>query len=266
VLFRSNSTWQESGKSIFVMLNATANQNYISNKTTIAFSDTLLTNGILLQRGAQLSSPVNLNDNYAVRSMITYSLPVSKIKCNLSINGGVNYLYSPALINQIINYSTTWNYNAGIVVSSNISEKIDFTVSYTSNYNDVKNSIQQTANNNYYIGLTALKLTIMPWKGFLIGSDFTHYQFQGLSGQFNQQIPLWGGTIGYKLLKNRAAEFKISVFDLLTRNNSITRNVTETYVEDLQNSVLKKYLLFTFTYNLKKFGSKQEVKKPEDNK
>ena len=266
IVYRFNSTWQESGKSIFVMLNATANQNYISNKTTIAFSDTLLTNGILLQRGAQLSSPVNLNDNYAVRSMITYSLPVSKIKCNLSINGGVNYLYSPALINQIINYSTTWNYNAGIVVSSNISEKIDFTISYTSNYNDVKNSIQQTANNNYYIGLNALKLTIMPWKGFLIGSDFTHYQFQGLSGQFNQQIPLWGGTIGYKLLKNRAAEFKISVFDLLTRNNSITRNVTETYVEDLQKSVLKKYLLFTFTYNLKKFGSKQEVKKPEDNK
>jgi hypothetical protein len=190
--------------------------------------------------------------------MITYSLPVSKIKCNLSVNSGVNYLYSPALINQTINYSTTWNYNAGLVLSSNISEKIDFSVSYTSNYNDVKNSIQQTANNNYYIGLTALKLTLMPWKGLLIGSDFTHYQFQGLSGQFNQQIPLWGANIGYKFLKNRAAEFKISVFDLLTRNNSITRNVTETYVEDLQNSVLKKYLLFTFTYNLKKFGEKDQ--------
>jgi hypothetical protein len=76
------------------------------------------------------------------------------------------------------------------------------------------------------------------------------------------------GQAGMDTLRlwSSAAEFKISVFDLLTRNNSITRNVTETYVEDVQNSVLKKYLLFTFTYNLKKFGSKQEVKKPEDNK
>lgn len=260
IVYRFNSTWPESGKSLFVLINGTANQNYITNKTTIAFKDTLLTNGVFLQRGAQLSSPVNLNDNYAVRSMITYSLPLSKIKCNISINSGVNYLYSPALINQTINYSTTWNYNAGLVLSSNISEKIDFSVSYTSNYNDVKNSIQQSANNNYYIGLTALKLTIMHWKGLLIGSDFTHYQFQGLSGQFNQQIPLWGGSIGYKFLKNRAAEFKISVFDLLTRNNSITRNVTESYVEDLQNSALRKYILFTFTYNLKKFGEKEQKK------
>jgi hypothetical protein len=260
MVYRFNSTWPESGKSLFVMFNATANQNYITNKTTIAFSDTLLENGILLQRGAQLSSPVNLNDNYAVRSMITYSLPVTKIKCNVSINGGVNFLHSPALINQTINYSTTLNYNAGIVVSSNISEKIDFTVSYNSNYNDVKNSIQQTMNNNYYIGLTAVKLNIMPWKGLVLGSDFTHYLFKGLSGQFNQDIPLWGGNIGYKFLKNREAEFKLSVFDLLSRNNSITRNVTENYVEDLQNSVLRKYVLLTFTYNIKKFGTNNQKK------
>jgi len=260
MIYRFNSTWPESGKSLFVMLNATANQNYITNKTTIAFSDTLLENGILLQRGAQLSSPVNLNDNYAVRSMITYSLPVTKIKCNVSVNGGVNFLHSPALINQTINYSTTLNYNAGIVLSSNISEKIDFTVSYNSNYNDVKNSIQQTMNNNYYIGLTAVKLNIMPWKGLVLGSDFTHYLFKGLSGQFNQDIPLWGGNIGYKFLKNREAEFKLSVFDLLSRNNSITRNVTENYVEDLQNSVLRKYVLLTFTYNIKKFGTNNQKK------
>lgn len=266
LVYRFNATWPESGKSLFVMMNATANQNYIANKTTIAFNDTLLNNGVFLQRGAQLTLPVNLNDNYAVRSMITYSLPLAKIKCNFSLNGGINYLYSPALINQLTNYATTWNYNAGLVLSSNISEKIDFTVSYTSNYNDVKNSIQQSMNNNYYIGLTAIKLNLMPWKGLLIGSDFTHYQFQGLSGGFNQQIPLWGATLGYKFLKNNAAEFKITLFDMLSRNNSITRNTTETYIEDLQNSVLKKYLLFTFTYNLRKFGTKQEDKKPEERK
>ena len=48
---------------------------------------------------------------------------------------------------------------------------------------------------------------------------------------------------------------KLSVFDLLKQNRSITRNVTETYIEDVQNQVLRQYFMLTFTYNLRNFGA-----------
>ena len=48
---------------------------------------------------------------------------------------------------------------------------------------------------------------------------------------------------------------KLSVFDLLKQNRSIYRNVTETYIEDVQNQVLQQYFMMTFTYNLRSFGA-----------
>lgn len=48
-----------------------------------------------------------------------------------------------------------------------------------------------------------------------------------------------------------------SNFDLLNNNNSIIRNVTDYYIEDLQTQVLNRYFMLTLTYNLRKFGEKK---------
>jgi hypothetical protein len=65
---------------------------------------------------------------------------------------------------------------------------------------------------------------------------------------------LWNIAIGKKFLKNQMGELKLSVFDLLKQNKSITRDVTETYVQDQTNQVLQQYFMLTFTYKLKTFG------------
>jgi hypothetical protein len=65
---------------------------------------------------------------------------------------------------------------------------------------------------------------------------------------------LWNAAIGKKFLKKQAAELKLSVFDLLKQNQSITRTVTETGIEDYQSQVLQQYFMLTFTYSLKNFG------------
>jgi hypothetical protein len=62
-------------------------------------------------------------------------------------------------------------------------------------------------------------------------------------------------SAGKKFLKNQKGELKLSVFDLLRQNRSVVRNVTETYIEDVQNQVLRQYFMLTFTYNLRNFGT-----------
>jgi hypothetical protein len=61
-------------------------------------------------------------------------------------------------------------------------------------------------------------------------------------------------AIAKKILKGQKGEIRLSVFDLLDQNQSISRNVTETYFEDVTTKVLKQYFMLTFTYNLKNFG------------
>ncbi|MEO1654336.1 MAG: hypothetical protein AAFU64_12395 [Bacteroidota bacterium] len=55
------------------------------------------------------------------------------------------------------------------------------------------------------------------------------------------------------MFKNRRGEINLSVFDLLKQNRSITRNITESYLEDVQTDVLQRYFMLTFIYNLRAF-------------
>jgi hypothetical protein len=261
---RYNRANTEKGKTIFVLLNGTASQNYIANSTFIALQDTFLSNGVLLARGSQLSKPMNLDNYYSARTMFTYGFPVKVLKSNLNLTASVNYQHSPGLINSIVNYSNSYSLNGGLILSSNISEKVDFSVGYTPNYTIVENTIQKSSNNNYYIGVANAKVNVMPWKGLVLNTEATYSSYVGLSSAFNQQFILWNAAVGYKFLKNNAAEVRLSVFDILSQNNSIARNITETYVEDVQTKILRQYFLLTFTYNFKKFGSKE--KKPEEEK
>jgi hypothetical protein len=75
-----------------------------------------------------------------------------------------------------------------------------------------------------------------------------------LTGANNTNYWLWNIAIGQKFLKNQMGELKLSVFDLLKQNRSITRNVTASYIQDVNNQVLQQYFMLTFTYKLKTFG------------
>ena len=58
-----------------------------------------------------------------------------------------------------------------------------------------------------------------------------------------------------KKFEKQQAELKLTVFDLLKQNQSITRTATDSYIQDVQNQVLRQYFMLTFTYNLKNFGT-----------
>jgi hypothetical protein len=207
---------------------------------------------MVLGRGAQISQPVNLSGNINARSFLTYGIPVKPIKSNVNLNLGLNYSKVPGLVNQLANFANTFTINGGIVIGSNISEQIDFTLSHNGNINLVKNTVLADQSSNYFINSSNLKVNIMPTKSWVINSDINYTNYQGLGGDFNQDFFLWNAGVAYKFYK-RMAEIKLSVFDLLDQNNSISRSVTETYIEDTRSNVLNRYFMLTFTYNIRKF-------------
>ena len=64
-------------------------------------------------------------------------------------------------------------------------------------------------------------------------------------------------------MKAKAADLRLSVFDIMKQNNSISRNTTETYYEDVQTNVLQRYFMLTFIYNLKYFKGAKDDSKPK---
>lgn len=240
----------------FFLVSGTATRNYIGNSTVIATSDTVVNGNVYLPSGAQLTAPVNLNGYYNARAFATYGLPLNFMKCNLNLTLGATYSRTPGLINNRLNYSNSPSGTVGVAVSSNISKKIDFLVSSNSSVTYVKNTLRRNLNSNYFNQNTRAKVYWDIWKGIVFTSELTHQLYTGLSDGYNQNYFLWNLGLAKKFLKNDAAEIKFTVFDVLNQNNSITRNITDVYTEDVETVVLNRYFMLNFTYNFRTFKKK----------
>ena len=243
------------GSSFFANIYLLQADDYIANATYIANNDSSLQNNIILYKGSQLMKPVNLDGYVSLRSFLTFAIPLKFIKSNFNINGGFTWSKIPGIVNYNNSLTNNYTYSTGAVISSNISEYVDFNVSYTSNFSVAKNSIQSQINNNYWVQSAGVQLNLLSKNGWTLQNDVTNQSYSGLSAGFNQSYWLWNAAIGKKFLKKQAGELKLSVFDLLKQNRSITRTVTESYIEDVQNQVLTQYFMLTFLYKLKNFGT-----------
>ncbi len=239
--------------SFFGMAGFTYTADYIANSVLYAVNDTVTSDGIALGAGSQLTRPVNLDGFYNFRTFANYSFPISQIKCNLNLNIGGTFSHTPGLISNNVNYANSTMANTGFALTSNISEKFDFSVSSSVSYNNISNTLQSELNSSYVNYNSKIKFQVMPYKGLVLQTDVTHQFYNGLSAGYDDSYYLWNAGVGYKFLKSNVAELRLTVYDLLDQNKSITRNTTETYYEDIESNVLQRYFLLTFTYNLKFF-------------
>ena len=253
MMVRYTYTNAKTMQSFFVFASANLTQNYVGNSTFIAAHDTLLNDAVTIRAGSQLVQPINLNGNLSANTFMTYGLPLAKIKCNLNLNAGFNYMRSPSQISNRVNLSNNYMVNGGMTLGSNISEKIDFTLSYMGNYNIVKNTLQTSSDNSYYSHTASAKVNWQFWKGFVMNTSVLNTLYTGVSQGYNQNIFLWNASLAYKFLKGENLELKMSVNDIMNQNSGISRTVNETYLEDSKSKVLKRYWMLTLTYTLKYF-------------
>ncbi len=266
IMTRYNFTNSVKGTSLFANVYISTIKDYVSNATFTASKDSALSNTVTLFKGSQISKPVNLDGYFSARSFFTFGMPLKFIKSNLNFNAGVSYAKLPGLVNNLENISNSYNYNLGAVLASNINEYVDFTLSYSANINDVKNSIRPNLNNNYFTQSAGITTNFLTKKGSFFHNDISNQTYKGLTDGFNQNYWLWNMAVGQKFLKNQKGELKLSVFDLLNQNKSITRDVTESYVQDVKNQVLQQYFMLTFTYKLKTFGKGKASNNQERNR
>lgn len=252
---RYSSTSTEKATAFFAMIAGSYSNNYIASSTYLANQDTVI-NGVKLMNGTQLTRPVNVNGYANLRTFISYGFPFNPLRSVFNLTGGATFSRTPGMVNNRINYSHSQNYNFSLSLNSNISKNVDFTISSYSSYTNSINSINTQLNNQYFNQSSRVKLNLIFLKHAVFNTELNHQHYQGLSAGYNPDFLLWNAGLGYKFLKNQQGELRFSVFDILGQNQSITRNITEIYIEDIQTNLLQRYFLLTFTYNIKVFKAK----------
>ena len=241
-------------RNIFATVNASLVQNSIVSAVT--------TNPLI---GADTIRYINLNGAYNVSAFFNYGFQLKKPKSNLNFTTNFTNNRSVSMINNEVNYTQNYTIGESIKFTTNLKQNFDMNFSATPTYNIAKYSVQPEQNQNYFSQLLNVEATYYTKSGWMLETNFDYTAYSGRAAGYNTSVPLLNVAIAKQFLKNKQAEFRLSVYDLLDQNVSIVRNVTENYIQDVQTKVLTRYVLLTFTYNLRNFSKSQQKQLPTFN-
>jgi hypothetical protein len=258
-----NQTSLDKGITFFAMLGGSTTANNISSYTITnnrmrdtTFVDKNTGNEITLQQGSQYSTYRNMDGYYNLLSSATLGVPIniSGFKSNLNLNAGLGFSNRPGFVNGLKNTAKTTSPSGGATLSSNISEKIDFTLSHNASYDMVKNELVDR-NDNEFRHTANFSGTWVTWKDITLRSTAAYEQ--RVSENSNLEFLRIDASLGKKFLKSKNAELRFSVYDILNQAKSYNRRVEAEYVEDSRNRILSRYFMLSFVYTLRNFGGQQ---------
>jgi hypothetical protein len=253
LMIRTNKFNTDKNTSLSNFSRIQSTSNYMTNATIFAQQDSIYAGGIEIQKGTQISKPININGYWNISNSTTYGKLISKIKSNLNTTLGLGYVRRPGQTGDVINISNTYTVDMKLSLVSNISEKVDFNTYYNISANNVTNSVMSNSNSQYIIQRLGSKMNVIFWKGFVFRNDIFFENYNGFSEAFQSKYILWNMSIAKKFMKNDLGEVELSVFDLLNQNQSYTQNITANYIEEVRTQVLKQYFMLKFTYQLRSF-------------
>ncbi|MBE6207377.1 MAG: TonB-dependent receptor [Rikenellaceae bacterium] len=215
------------------------------------------------------SQPVNLDGQWSLMTMLMYGTPISFLKSNFNMMGGVNYSKTPSMVGGMVstdgvisggekNNAENMGYFFRAVLGSNISENVDFTLSWNGNYNEATNSLAAAGAKNKYFSHTAnaaMKF-ILPWD-ITFTANAAYSQYLGITNDYNEDYLICNIYLGKKIFKNKRGEILIGVNDLLNENSvAFSRSTGSGYTQNTTNLSMGRYYMLQFTYNLRLFGKK----------
>ncbi|KAB7730438.1 outer membrane beta-barrel protein [Rudanella paleaurantiibacter] len=206
--------------------------------------------------GGQVTKPVNADGYYSITGFLNLgrSIDWSGQRVNLSWATNGSFVNNISFVNDQLNKGRNLSVGQRVSINTFWKDKLDLNLSGNVSYQSAQYSLQPQQNSNFlFTSLNAFVFYQLPGR-FTLTSDFSYNANSGRAAGFNQRFALWNVGVAKQLFKQKQGELRLSVYDLLNQNRSIIRNVNDTYIEDVQSLVLRRYVMLTFTYNLRKFG------------
>ncbi|MDD2793315.1 MAG: outer membrane beta-barrel protein [Sediminibacterium sp.] len=216
--------------------------------------DAVVTSDVIKPNGSRVSTPVNANGNHYLIASVNAGRPLKKLKSRVDLGISANVFRNMSLVNgaenAIDNYSITPNIGYNFAIDTTI----DISFRARLNFNTAKYALQPQLNNRYVQKVFSFDMNNYLPGGLILNNDLNMTVNSGRSDGFNTNVLLWNLSLSKSFLKQKRAELRFSVMDLLNQNAGINRTANQNFVQDTRYNVLQRYFQLSFSYRLNRSG------------
>jgi hypothetical protein len=242
--FFNNFNFQ-SGKVLFLGMNASIIQNQITDYTTFGPS------------GSRFTRPENINGFYQVMGFYNWSKPYQNRRYVFSLNGNLIYNNNPGFIDgekSISKYTTAMQ---GVNFEFNHKEWLEFDFGVRYSLTSQSATLQPELENfTQTWGLVSNGRLDFPG-GIIFRYDVTHNINIGFAEGIDPNFTILNASLEKTVFKKKNGFIRLSGFDILKQNQAVSRTFGPNSITDSRVNRLTQYFMLAFTYRLQKFTGQQ---------
>ena len=245
VNFKNYNYRTRSGYSLYLKTNL-----FVQEIATTAFFD---------ENGKKTTTYTNVEDTYSTSIGGNWNQTIKNnahiFRYGINLNG--NYSFDKGFTNGVMFSAKSTRLTPGAYLSYDYGELLTIAPSYRLTYNETKyENSAIDANSNVLHNINLQTTSYWP-KNWVFGNDFGYTYNSNISGDFKKDFYLWNTSLSYGFFDKKML-VKVKIYDILNQNQSATRTINPTSIRDEENTVLKRYAMFSLSYKLGKFKGKQK--------
>jgi hypothetical protein len=223
------------------------------------FKNEIVSTSIYDANGKKSSSFVNIDDTHSSSIGGSWNQSIKKeahvFRFGMNLNS--NYSFDKGFTNSVLYNAKSVRVTPSVYLSYDYGELLTLAPSYKFTYNETKyENYLIEANSNVLHSINLQTTNYWP-ENWVFGNDFGYTYNSNISDGFKKDFYLWNSSLSYNFL-NKKMTLKVKVYDILNQNQSATRTISPTSIRDEENTVLQRYTMFSLTYKMGKFASKEK--------
>ena len=197
----------------------------------------------------------NISGTYSISGGGSWNKSIKQeanlLRYGISLNG--NLSTSKGFTDGVLFDARSTGISPRIYLNYDYGELFTVAPSYNFSYNETQYDNYLTKSSSNVVHRLNVQTTNYLQKNWTWGNDFGYTYNSRLSTEFKKDFYLWNTSLSYTFFdKNFIA--KVKVYDLLNQNQSTTRTISATTIRDEENTILKRYAIFSLTYKIQDFS------------
>jgi len=218
--------------------------------------NTIVTEQNINPEGATISTPINRNGRFTVLLNGNFGKQLKKrgkwemrADLDMSASAGHNFF----IVNGQNGYQNTQNIILRPRLYIDWNNIISFEPSYNLNYATTQYQLVNYPNTSYTTQGAGMAVDLSAPENFRWRISYNYNYNPLVAPGFQRTSNLLNFSVTKRIQKDGKGEIGLICYDILNQNVSSSHYVTGNSINDIQNLVLKRYVLLTYTYHFKKF-------------